>query len=121
MPASHPVGVRIQALALLTEGIPPERVAAITQMSPRNLRYLLQKAKSRGFNPEIDPRIKIEYVEDGKRSGRPKDSSSPKGEQEQEQEQPDGFCKWSEITCRNYFFVLPFFLSLDVVKLYVCS
>jgi hypothetical protein len=37
------------------------------------IQYWIMKARERGYNPEIDPRILPVYVEDGKRTGRPKE------------------------------------------------
>lgn len=73
----HPLSVRVQALALVTAGIPYSVVSQTTRIPPRTLQYLVKKARERGFNPAVDPRIMMEYVEDGKRTGRPKKGSKP--------------------------------------------
>lgn len=40
-----------------------------------SIKRWMKKARHRGFNPEIDPRILTEYVEDSPGSGRPKNST----------------------------------------------
>ncbi|OJZ80203.1 hypothetical protein ASPFODRAFT_105932, partial [Aspergillus luchuensis CBS 106.47] len=72
----HPIGVRVQALTLLYHGVPASQVEAITGMSRQAIQWWSKKAKERGFNPDKDPRILTEYVEDTQRSGRPKASQS---------------------------------------------
>jgi hypothetical protein len=67
----HPIALRVQALTLLSIGWPTERVEAATGIKTSSLRALRKKAHQRGYDPMKDPRIKLEYVEDGKRSGRP--------------------------------------------------
>ncbi|OJJ79518.1 uncharacterized protein ASPGLDRAFT_1040611 [Aspergillus glaucus CBS 516.65] len=69
----HPVGVRVQAVALMAQDFDIQRVEAITGMSSWTIKRWVKKAKERGFNPEIDQRILTEYVEDEPRSGRPKE------------------------------------------------
>ncbi|KAL2013090.1 hypothetical protein VTN00DRAFT_615 [Thermoascus crustaceus] len=78
----HPVSVRIQALALLTAGIPQSVVSQTTQIPVRSLQYLLKKARERGFDPAVDPRIMMEHVEDGKRTGRPRRRVLVSGQEE---------------------------------------
>lgn len=74
---SHSLALRAQALTLLaTKKYTREEVSKITRMPVRSLQYLNRKARERGFDPEVDPRIKMEYVEDGKRSGRPEISEA---------------------------------------------
>lgn len=63
---------RIQALTLLAEGFSTAAVFAKTGMPERSAQRLKKKAYERGFRPEEDPRILEAYVEDGKKSGRPK-------------------------------------------------
>ena len=63
---------RIQALTLLAEGCLLEQVFAKTGIPARSAYRLKKKAHERGFRPEEDPRILEAYVEDGKKSGRPK-------------------------------------------------
>ncbi|OJJ41393.1 hypothetical protein ASPWEDRAFT_34940 [Aspergillus wentii DTO 134E9] len=72
----HPVGVRIQALALMTHGVDIRLVEQVTGMPRQTIQFWVRKARERGYNPYVDSRIRIEYVEDGKRSGRPRTSRS---------------------------------------------
>ena len=69
----HPTALRVQALTLLTEGFPLDRVHDITSIPPRTLQYIRKKAKDRGYDPKIDRRILEEYVIDGHHTGRPKE------------------------------------------------
>jgi hypothetical protein len=76
----HPIVLRVQALALLTIGVPESHVSEITGIPPRTLRYIRKKAHDRGFNPSIDGRIQEFHVSDGQRTGRPKESAEVAGE-----------------------------------------
>src|SRR5690242_8645203 len=71
----HPNTIRAQALALLTEGISPERVFEITHIPPQTLQYIKKKARDHSYNPEIDGRILEDYVKDEERSKQPKEIS----------------------------------------------
>ena len=75
MPASYPDALRVQALTMLTMGYTCKDVAHMTKMSVRSLRYLQKKASDRGYDPSTDIRILIDYVQDGERTGRPKEIS----------------------------------------------
>jgi hypothetical protein len=59
-------------LTLLAEGFSTAQVFAKTGMNERTAHRLKKKAYERGFRPEEDPRILEAYVEDGKKSGRPR-------------------------------------------------
>jgi transposase len=75
----HPVSVRTQALTLINySSLPIEKIEAITGMNCQTIRYWNKKARERGFNPEADKRILIEYVQDSQHSGRPKIGESKK-------------------------------------------
>jgi transposase len=69
----HPVTVRVQALTLAYCGVDIKHIEATTGMPRQTIQYWIKKARERGYNPEIDPRILPVYVEDGKRTGRPKE------------------------------------------------
>ncbi|KAF4216556.1 hypothetical protein CNMCM8980_001993 [Aspergillus fumigatiaffinis] len=69
----HPVTVRVQALTLAYCGVDMKHIEATTGMPRQTIQYWLKKARERGYNLEIDPRILPVYVEDGKRTGRPKE------------------------------------------------
>ena len=45
----------------------------ITSLSRRTIFDLKKKARERGYNPAQSRTLKIEYVEDASRSGRPKE------------------------------------------------
>jgi hypothetical protein len=67
----HPVTLRVQALTLAYCGVYIKNIEATTGMPRQAIQYWIKKARERGYNPEIDPRILPVYVEDGKRTGRP--------------------------------------------------
>ena len=62
---------RVQALTLLSLGYKPLQIEAWIGVKRRTAAAIWQKAKERGYNPSVDPRILLFYVEDGHRSGRP--------------------------------------------------
>jgi len=68
----HDVAVHIQALALVEEGISVNRVMQITGLARRTIFDLKKRARERGYNPTLSRALKMEYVEDAPRSGRPK-------------------------------------------------
>lgn len=67
-----PIETRIQALSLAAWGIPSKDIAAYLGLPQRTVQDIYNRAKARGFDPTQDPRIKMEFVEDAKRSGRPR-------------------------------------------------
>jgi hypothetical protein len=69
----HPVTVRVQALTLAYYSVDIKHIEAITGIPRQIIQYWIKKARERGYNLEIDPRILPVYVEDGKRTGRPKE------------------------------------------------
>lgn len=44
------------------------------QVDIQTTRDIIQKGQDRGYNPAQCMRVKLEYVEDGKRTGRPKET-----------------------------------------------
>jgi transposase len=68
----HDPAVRIQALALVEEGITVKRVMEVTGLSRRTIFNLKKRARERGYDPAQSRTLKMEYVEDAPRSGRPK-------------------------------------------------
>ena len=74
----HDIGERVQALTLLTIGWPPAAVADYTKISLSQVNKIRQKAKERGFQPEISRVILIDYVRDAPRSGRPRKTAPAK-------------------------------------------
>jgi transposase len=57
---------------MITIGVDIKVVEASLGLSRQTIQYWVKKARERGYNPAVDLRILPEYVEDGKRSGRPK-------------------------------------------------
>ena len=80
----YDVAIRIQALALADEGVRIERIKEITGLSKRAIYDIKAKAKRRGHDPTISRALKLEFVEDGERSGRPVEITEAR-----EQEVPD--------------------------------
>jgi hypothetical protein len=72
------LGIKIQALTLLIFNPGPrsnelyDRVYQIIKIPPRTQRALLAKAAARGYDPNIDLRLHLHYVEDAPKLGRPR-------------------------------------------------
>ena len=66
------VAQRIQALALVEHGIEAKIVQEVTGVSTRSISALKIKARQREFDPVVSRVLKVEYIEDAPRSGRPK-------------------------------------------------
>ena len=66
------IAQRIQALALVEHGIAAKIVQAMTGVSTRSISALKTKARQRDYDPAVSPVLKVEYMEDAPRSGRPK-------------------------------------------------
>ncbi|OJJ69705.1 hypothetical protein ASPBRDRAFT_46060 [Aspergillus brasiliensis CBS 101740] len=78
----HPTGyqsyeVRIQILTLWAYGVSTQEISTKMNVPLRTIQGIVKRAKERGYNPQADFRIRREYVEDGKRSGRPKNRLQP--------------------------------------------
>lgn len=67
----HPVSSRFQALVLAEYGIPVQHIKNHLNMSVNTIQRLRKTARDRGFDPAVSPHLKLEYVEDAPRSGRP--------------------------------------------------
>lgn len=65
------IGQRLQALALAEHEITAKIVQAVTEVSVRSISDWKKKARSRGYDPQISRVLKVEYVEDAPRFGRP--------------------------------------------------
>lgn len=65
-------GTRLQALALAEAGIPLPIIQAVTQLSRQSIYRLKRQARERGFDPAVSLQLKLEYVVDRPRSGRPR-------------------------------------------------
>ena len=76
----HDLGERIQALTLLTAGWHIDRIVEYTTLLRSQIYAIAQKAKERGFQPEVDHIILAEYCEDSPKSGRPKKTTLEKEE-----------------------------------------
>ena len=72
----HQIGPRIQALTMLQIGIPIRQITALTNLSKSTIHRHHNKAIIRGYNPKVSMLIHVSYVEDAKRSGRPKTSQA---------------------------------------------
>lgn len=62
---------RLQALALVEFGVPPGDASNHTKISVKTIQRLRKQARTRGFDPAVSSLLKLEYVEDAPRSGRP--------------------------------------------------
>lgn len=78
MPASgfYPPELRVQILTLYAIGLRTNIIATYLQVRQRTVQDLIKRAKERGFKLEDSIRVKKEYFEDNKRSGRPKEITS---------------------------------------------
>jgi hypothetical protein len=56
-------------------GAQPVYIASCLDLNVRTVRYMIKKGQNRGYNPAHSFRVLLEYVEDNKSSGRPKEIS----------------------------------------------
>ena len=70
------IAQRIQALALVEHGIAAKIVQEVTGVSTSSISALKIKARQRGYDPTVSRVLKVEYIEDAPRSGRPKKVTS---------------------------------------------
>lgn len=68
----HCLAEKVQALTLLEWGMPPRRVAEVTNFSARQLYRLQEMARKRGYDPSVSLVIKDEHLAVAPRSGRPR-------------------------------------------------
>ena len=66
------VGTRIQALTLAEQGHRYDFVTEVAGVPRRTIYAIKKKALERGYNPEVSKLLKLEYLEDAPRSGRPR-------------------------------------------------
>ena len=66
---NHDPGTRLQALALAEAGC--KTYQAITKVSRQSVSRYRKIAIQRGYNPDVSKKLKLEYVTDAPRSGRP--------------------------------------------------
>ena len=64
-------GQKLQELCLVEHGIAVKVVQAVTGVSTQSISYIKRKALDRGYDPTVSRILKVEYVEDACRSGRP--------------------------------------------------
>jgi transposase len=71
----HPLEVRAQVLTLWAIGWTPAKISRSLDISKRTVGDMIKRGKDRGYNPNQTGRLRLEarYIEDGKRSGRPKE------------------------------------------------
>jgi transposase len=83
MPANgfHSITLRAQALTFLGIGYTYAKTSEITGIPAGTLKDLKKRARDRGWDPAVDPRMRDEYVADAKRSGRPSKSSDETNQQ----------------------------------------
>lgn len=67
----HSTELRVQVLTLWALDYRTEQICKLLDLSPRTVQNLVKKGKDRGYRPSECFRVKLEFVEDGKRSGRP--------------------------------------------------
>jgi transposase len=70
---SRPVELHIQIFSLTARGIETKKIAAALEVPIRTIHDMIRRAKGRGFKPSPTDRIRMEFVVDAKRSGRPKE------------------------------------------------
>ena len=69
----YSIAQRVQCLTLIVEGFSGRDIEKKTGVKPTAQTYIKKRANARGFCPEQDPRILEYHVQDGARSGRPKE------------------------------------------------
>lgn len=69
----YSIAERVQALTYLSLGYKPRQVEELIGVKERTARNILTKAKERGFDPQHSLKILEHHVEDGAKSGRPKE------------------------------------------------
>jgi transposase len=55
--------------------MPNNQISRFLDIPPRTVRNMIERGKDRGYNPIQSLRVELKYVEDGVRSGRPKEIS----------------------------------------------
>jgi transposase len=71
----HPLEVRAQVLTLWAIGWTPAKISRALDISKRTVGDMIKRGKDRGYNPNQTGSLRLEarYIEDSKRSGRPKE------------------------------------------------
>jgi hypothetical protein len=70
----YSLAARVQCLTLLSIGRTPKEIESWIKVPERQARRLWDKARERGYDPAVDPRILNHHVEDAKPTGRPKEN-----------------------------------------------
>lgn len=71
----HSTELRVQVLTLWGVKFSAKQISDLLDLPILTVRNLIKKGQDRGFNPDESLRIKLDFVQDGKRSGRPKEIS----------------------------------------------
>lgn len=69
----YSIAQRAQCLSYLALGLPRQRIHEITGIPTWTQTNILKKARERGFDPAVSLQVLEHHVEDGQRSGRPKE------------------------------------------------
>jgi transposase len=72
----YSIAQRVQCLTLLTVGFTAAAIEEKLGIPVRTVRKIRKRAEDRGFNPSKDARILEHHVQDGQRTGRPKEIDS---------------------------------------------
>ncbi|KAK7550742.1 hypothetical protein IWX49DRAFT_588508 [Phyllosticta citricarpa] len=70
--APHDIATRVHALALKVNGFTDKEILDQTGVASRTIRHIYSRARKRGFDPDKSKRIELKFIEDGKRTGRPR-------------------------------------------------
>ncbi|KAK8167941.1 hypothetical protein IWX90DRAFT_126091 [Phyllosticta citrichinensis] len=70
--APHDIATRVHALALKVNGFTDKDILDQTGVASRTIRHIYSRARKRGFDPDKSKRIELRFIEDGKRTGRPR-------------------------------------------------
>ncbi|RFU23613.1 hypothetical protein B7463_g12725, partial [Scytalidium lignicola] len=65
------LGTRIQALTLFEKKVPIPEITQLTSVSKSRIYAYCKTAIQRGYDPNVNPRILLKYVEDTLKPGRP--------------------------------------------------
>ena len=77
----HDIAERVQILSYFAIGWKPKEIAAYTGYSRAQICRIVQKAQERGFDPAVSRLIRLEYLEDVPRPGRPVKATVAKEEE----------------------------------------
>lgn len=66
----YPLELRVQIFTLYGIGVKTAEIASTLEVPQRTVQQLIKRTKERGYKPEECLRVKKEFVEDSKRTGR---------------------------------------------------